>query len=132
MKLSHELKRIRLHLARSKEFPSGSAHHGYEFVAPLDERGHIDLRLWHKYREHCGVHRFWGDDDSNGRLLHKPGGAEHARWVFHYGPAPDEDDDEPGFRFGSHVFAPGEYVSIRDHDNEETHTFKVVSVQPAA
>jgi len=131
-KPSHELKRIRLNLARSKEFPSGSAHHGYEFVAPLDARGHIDPQLWHKYREHCGVRRFWGEDEMIGRLLHKPGGAEHAQWVFHYGPAPDEDDDEAGYRFGAHVFAPGEYVSVRDHDNAETHTFKVVSVQPAA
>ena len=36
MRRSRVLKRIRLHLARSKDFPSGSAHHGYEFVAPLD------------------------------------------------------------------------------------------------
>jgi hypothetical protein len=34
--LPHEFKRIRLELARSKEFPEGSATHGYEFVAPLD------------------------------------------------------------------------------------------------
>lgn len=30
MTLSHTLKRIRLNLARSKEFPSGSSRHGYE------------------------------------------------------------------------------------------------------
>jgi len=30
------LKRIRLELARSKEFPDGSTAHGYEFVAPVD------------------------------------------------------------------------------------------------
>ena len=35
MRRSRVLKRIRLHLARSKDFPSGSAHHGYE-AAPLD------------------------------------------------------------------------------------------------
>ena len=40
--LPHVLKRIRLNLARSKEFPTGSAQHGYEFVAPLDQNGHID------------------------------------------------------------------------------------------
>jgi hypothetical protein len=40
MALPHVLKRIRLHLARAKEFPSGSASHGYEFVAPLDSKGH--------------------------------------------------------------------------------------------
>src|SRR5205807_6172948 len=53
--LPHVLKRIRLNLARSKEFPSGSDEHGYEFVAPLDADGHIDVELWRKYREHCGV-----------------------------------------------------------------------------
>jgi hypothetical protein len=37
MTLPHILKRIRLELARSKEFPMGSANHGYEFVAPLDD-----------------------------------------------------------------------------------------------
>jgi hypothetical protein len=31
--LPHVLKRIRLNLARSKDFPAGSAKHGYEFVA---------------------------------------------------------------------------------------------------
>jgi hypothetical protein len=78
MMLPHALKRIRLHLARSKEFPSGSASHGYEFVAPLDRKGHIDPHLWQKHREHCGVRRFWnGTDEQIGRLLHKAGGAEY-------------------------------------------------------
>ena len=130
MTLPHALKRIKLHLARSKDFPSGSASHGYEFVAPLDAKGHIDPQLWQKYREHCGVRRFWNDDDEQiGRLVHKPGGAEHARWVFDYDTA-RSDDDESGYRFGGHAFAPGEYVSIRD-DDEELHTFRVVTVEPA-
>ncbi len=130
MTLPHTLKRIRLHLARSKEFPSGSGRHGYEFVAPLDQKGHIDAQLWQKYREHCGVRRFWsGDADQIGRLVHKPGGAEHARWVFDYDTR-TTDDDEAGYRFGGHVFAPGEYVSIRD-DDDELHTFQVVSVESA-
>ena len=30
------LKLIRLELARTKEYPEGSAAHGYEFTAPLD------------------------------------------------------------------------------------------------
>ena len=41
--LPHNFKRIRLNLARSKEFPQGSSRHGYEFVAPLDAQGHIDV-----------------------------------------------------------------------------------------
>jgi hypothetical protein len=131
MTLPHVLKRIVLHLARSKQFPEGSARHGYEFVAPLDAKGHIDPHLWHQHKDHCRVRRFWaGEDDMVGRLVHKPGGAEHARWVFDYDPG-SENDDESGYRFGAHAFAPGEYVSIRDEDGE-THTFQIVSVQPAA
>jgi hypothetical protein len=128
--LPHVLKRIRLNLARSKEFPLGSEKHGYEFVAPLDADGHISPELWRKYREHCGVRRFWeGEDDEFGRLLHKSGGAEHARWVFDYDETAEEDD-EAGYRFGDHIFRPGEYVSIRG-DEGVMHTFQVVSVEPA-
>jgi hypothetical protein len=128
-KLPHELKRIRLNLARSREFPAGSAQRGYEFVAPLDADGHIDARLWRQHREHCGVRRFWDDEEEFGKLVHKPGGNEHSRWVFDYDDSADEDD-EAGYRFGSHAFRPGEYVSIRDEDGA-MHTFQVVSVESA-
>ncbi|NVO14279.1 MAG: hypothetical protein HXX10_09615 [Rhodoplanes sp.] len=128
--LPHALKRIRLNLARSKDYPLGSATHGYEFVAPLRPDGHIDPELWRKQREHCRVRRFWGaEDDEIGRLVHKPGGPEHARWVFDYDETA-EDDDEAGYRFGAHAFLPGEYVSIRDEDGE-MRTFQVVTVEPA-
>ena len=131
MPLQHELKRIRLNLARSKEFPSGSEQRGYEFVAPLDRNGHIDPVLWRKYRDRCRVRRFWpGSDDEAGHLVHQPGGAQHASWAFHYDGTPKEDD-EAGYRFGTHVFVPGEYVSIKDHDNDEIHTFRVASVESA-
>jgi hypothetical protein len=124
------LKQIRLELARSKEFPLGSSSHGYEFVAPLDKHGHIDTALWSRYREQCRVGRFWdGKDDEIGRLTRLPGGDEHARWVFDYDSS-RRDDDEVGYRFGAHIFAPGEYVSVRDDDGE-THTFQVKSVQTA-
>jgi len=128
--LPHVLKRIRLNLARSKEFPAGSSRHGYEFVAPLDATGHIDVEQWRKHRDHCGVRRFWGGEpDEFGHLIHRPGGKDHAGWVFDYeGTA--EEDEEAGFRFASHAFAPGEYVSIRDEDGD-SHTFQVVSVEPA-
>lgn len=127
--LPHSFKRIRLDLARSKAFPIGSVDHGYEFVAPLGPDGRIDPEQWRANREHCRVRRFWGDEEELGFLVHKPGGPEHARWVFDYD-ATAEDDDESGFRFGEHAFAPGEYVSIRDEDGE-MHTFQVISVEPA-
>src|ERR1039458_9826671 len=99
--LPHTFKRIRLNLARSKEFPKGSKLHGYEFVAPLDDKGHIDVKLWQSQREHCRGRRFW-----------------------------EGDDDESGYRFGAHAFRPGEYVSIRNEDGE-MHTYQVVTVEPA-
>src|SRR5665648_543474 len=78
--LPHTFKRIRLNLARSKEFPQGSERHGYEFVAPLDDKNHIDAKLWQGNREHCRVRRFWeGEDDEIGFLVHRPGGPEHVR-----------------------------------------------------
>jgi hypothetical protein len=74
-----DLNRILLTLARSREFPDGSSRHGYDFIAPLDPEGHIDPILWKKCRDYCRVRRFWvGEDDEVGRLVHKPGGAEHA------------------------------------------------------
>jgi hypothetical protein len=131
MTLPRSLKRIRLHLARSKEFPEGSARHGYEFVAPLDAKGHIDAALWRQHRDNCRVRRFWNDEPEQiGRVLHKPGGAEHARWVFDYDES-RSDDDEAGYRFGAHAFVPGEYVSITEDDGD-VHTFRVVSVEAAA
>jgi len=128
--LPHVFKRIRLNLARSKEFPVGSSRHGYEFVAPLDDKGHIDPEQWRQHREYCRVRRFWGGEpDEIGRLIYKPGGPEHSRWVFDYDETAEEDD-EAGYRFASHAFVPGEYVSIRDEDGE-MHTFQVATVQPA-
>lgn len=122
------LKRIRLNLARSRDFPEGSARHGYEFVAPLDAGGHIDLAAWKLKRNACSVRRFWGDEAPEaGHLVHRAGGSQGATWVFDYQQGAS-DDDEAGFRFGDHAFQPGEYVSIRDEDGD-LHTFRVVTVE---
>ena len=40
----------------------------------------------------------------------------------------DDEDDEAGYRFNTHPFRPGEYVSIKDDDGD-LHTFQVVTVQ---
>lgn len=119
----HILSKIRLNLARSHDYPNGSAHHGYEFVAPLSEDGHIDATKWKEHRDRCRVRRFWeGEEEDIGHLVHKPGGS----WAFTYDIEGDEDD-EAGYRFGLHAFVPGEYVSIRDEDGD-MHTFQVVTV----
>jgi hypothetical protein len=125
----HPLKRIRLDLARSKEQPNGSSSCGYELVAPLDPAGLLDVEAWKELRDRCSVRRFWrGEEDKIGRLTHKAGGSEGARWVFDYDDS-RRDDDEAGYRLGAHVFVPGEYVTLSDQDS--THTFRVVAVESA-
>jgi hypothetical protein len=120
------LKKIRLELARDREHPEGSSRHGYEFVGPLDEEGRLDPVLWRKYRDRCRVRRFWqGEADEMGHLVRKRGG----HWAFHYDVQSDADDDECGYRLANHLFTPGEYVSIREHDDDVLRTFRVVRVE---
>lgn len=117
------LKRVRLELARTPDFPEGSAAHGYELVAPLDSKGHLDTAAWKTVKAACTVRRFWaGQDDELGTLVHTRGG-----WAFSY--APGEDDDEPVFRLDRHQFAPGEYVTVTEHDGV-ARPFRVVDVGP--
>lgn len=118
------LTRIRLELARGPGFPDGSARHGYEFVAPLDDAGHLDAAGWRAARDRCRVRRFWGAEaDDVGHLVHRGSG-----WFFHYDVAGDEDD-EAGFKLAQHSFNLGDYVSIRD-DEGELRTFRVVAADP--
>jgi hypothetical protein len=118
------LSRIRLELARTPQFPEGSTTHGYEFVAPLYDDGHLDGDQWRKVRDACSVRRFWrGQDDEHGFLIHRRNGS----WAFSY--RPGEDDDEPIFRFDRHAFVQGEYVTVTEHDGI-ARPFRVVWVKP--
>ncbi len=118
------LKLIRLELARTEDHPDGSHKHGYEFTAPLAANGHLDDAGWTEFGQVCTVLRFWGDDeaDEHGQLIRTSGG----RWAFSY--EPGDDDDEPIFRFGDHVFKAGEYVSITEHDGV-ARPFRIVWVK---
>jgi hypothetical protein len=116
------LKRIRLELARTSEFPNGSSLHGYEFTAPLDAKGHLDPEGWSRNKAACTVRRFWEKaDDEAGTLIHRRDG----KWAFSY--RPGDEDDEPIFRFDTHKFVVGEYVSVTEHDGVER-PFKVVDI----
>src|SRR5271165_3107893 len=96
------LKKIRLELARTSDHPEGSAACGYEFTAPLDAAGKLDPHKWAQEKGKCVVRRFWqGADDEHGMLVHGRGG----HWMFSY--RAGQEDDEPIFRLGSHVFKPG-------------------------
>jgi hypothetical protein len=120
------LRKVRLELARTAEFPEGSAQRGYEFVAPLTDDGHLDGRGWRARRQTCTVHRFWaGEDDAYGRLVRHRG----HHWAFHYEHTGD-GEEEPIFRFDRDRFVAGEYVSITEHDGVQR-TFRVAEVLPA-
>jgi hypothetical protein len=56
--------------------------------------------------------------------MHKRGNV----WAFHYDIHGDPTHDEAGFRFDSHAFIPGEYVSIKEQDGV-LRAFRVVSVR---
>jgi hypothetical protein len=116
---------VRLELARDHDYPEGSSSHGYEFRAPLNNQGHIDEEAWREHKGHCRVWRFWeGEDEEFGHLVHQRDG-----WAFHYDIQGDEGNDEAGFRFDTHSFNEGDYVTLREHDGEDR-TFRVVSVRP--
>jgi len=116
------LKRIHLELARDHDFPDGSRERGYELIAPLDDSDHLAANEWREQREKCRVRRFWAGEEEHGKLVHRPGGT----WAIDYDPK-STADDEPGFRFDKHKFAPGEYVSLKEHDGV-MRTFRIVSV----
>jgi hypothetical protein len=125
------LQRILLHLARTHDFPDGSSRHGYDLVAPLDSDGRLNGVEWGGKRARCRVRRFWGGEpDRHGLLVHRPGGAEGATWIIDYDQN-RSDDDEAGYRLGTHTFRAGDYVSIRG-DSGDMKTFKVADVQPVA
>ena len=79
------LRKVTLNAARSKEFPEGSIRHGYDFVAPLTDDGHIDLEAWKQHRGECFAHRFWGNEPSmRGLLVHHAGGRGGSTWAFEW------------------------------------------------
>jgi len=119
------LMRVRLELSRSSAFPQGSSSHGYEFVVPLNQDGHIDASAWKKFKDKCRVTRFWGDSpEENGTLRHVGHG-----WRFDYDKS-DDADDELFFKLDKHALSPGEYVSITEHDGVQR-PFRVMMVTPA-
>jgi hypothetical protein len=119
------LKRVRLELARGRDFPDGSTRHGYELVLPLGAQGRLDRAAWEDAPEVCTAHRFWeGEADAVGELVHP----DARDWAFSY--EPGDGDDELVPRLDEHVLRLNEYLSIRTHDGE-IRTFRVVLVEPA-
>jgi hypothetical protein len=124
------MRRIRLERARAKGHAEGDPGEGYVIVAPLDESGHLSAEGWRIQRALCFVHRMEGSDIAErGLLAHRAGGPAGGTWVFDYDPR-FTGEEEAGFHFESHVFTPGEYVSIRNAEGAVV-TYRVASVDPA-
>jgi len=116
------LKVVTLELARNPGQPAGDRDHGYVFRAPLDADGHFDRVQWAAMKQFCTVRRVEkGLEAESGLLILNRRG----EWVFSY--APGDEDDETLFRLAEHRFAPGEYVSITEHDGVQR-TFKVTAI----
>jgi hypothetical protein len=115
------MRTVRLEVARSHEFPEGSAAHGYELHVPLTAASTLDRDGWMHNRQTCSFRRFWGDEEDHGQLLHRAHG-----WALSF--APEGSEIEAIFRADDHRFVVGEYVSIKERDGV-TRTFKVTSVK---
>lgn len=116
------LKCIRLELARDPDFPEGSRERGYEFAAPLDERGRLQPGEWRANRVRCRVKRL------------RPGGAVEVGslvwrdgvWAFDCS-VDDDGTVRMGFKLSTHRFVPGEYIAFRE-GNGVQRIFRVARV----
>ncbi|SIN60782.1 hypothetical protein SAMN02745824_0741 [Parasphingorhabdus marina DSM 22363] len=113
-------KTIRLELARTSDYPNGSAAHAYVFRVPLDEAGYIEPEALKEAEKRPEVRRFWrGEPDQKGVVI-----ASAKGWAFSY--RAGDDDDETIFRLKDHPLQVGEYLTITETDGSEL-PFKVVS-----
>ena len=115
---------VRMELGRTADAPAGDSRHGYEFVAPLNREGHLDIAEWSTQKGRCGVRAFRpGQTERRGLLRHVGRG-----WRFDYIPG-RTDDDEPFFKLDRHVIAPGFYVTITEEDGI-ARPFRIIAVEP--
>jgi hypothetical protein len=81
-------KNVRIELARTSDFPQGSASRAYLLRLPLDENGAIDEHAIQSDPAHATVRRFWPSErDRSGRIVATPEG-----WAVRYDPG-DADGD---------------------------------------
>lgn len=115
-------KSIRLELARTPEFPNGSASRAYLLRLPLDEEGLIDEAVLKRSPARATVRRHWPNEpDLSGYVIRAGGG-----WAFSY--RPGEDDDEQVFHLENHPIRIGEYLTLTEPDGERL-PFRVTSLK---
>ena len=112
-------KLVRLELARTPEYPAGSASRAYMLRLPLRVDGLIDEAAIAASPGRASVRRFWPNEpDQQGYLIRKGKG-----WAFSY--ALGEDDDEGLYHLESHPIRLGEYVTLTEPDGRRL-PFRVV------
>jgi hypothetical protein len=118
-------KSIRLELARTKEFPEGSASRAYLLRLPMDEDGIINEPEHRALPAQATVRRFWPNQpDLSGYVIRTPNG-----WAFSY--RKGEEDDEAIFHLETHPIRVGEYLTLTEPDGQRL-PFRVASVKPLA
>lgn len=116
-------KLVRLELARTPEYPAGSASRAYMLRLPLRDDGLIDEAAMAASPAMASVRRFWPNEpDQRGYLIRKGPG-----WAFSY--AVGEDDDEDVYHLDSHPIRLGEYVTLTEPDGRSL-PFRVVRAEP--
>jgi hypothetical protein len=116
-------KNIRLELARTKEFPQGSASRAYLLRLPLDDDGLINETELRALPARATVRRFWPNEpDMAGYVIRTPRG-----WAFSY--RVGEEDDEAIFHLETHHLCTGEYITLTEPDGRQF-PFRVASVDP--
>jgi hypothetical protein len=114
---------VRLELARTAEFPEGSASRAYMLRVPLDAAGLIDAKALAKRPAMGTVRRFWPNEpDQTGYLIHNGEG-----WSFSY--AIGDDDDEKVYHLEGHPLRTGNYVTITEPDGSR-YPFRVARSHP--
>lgn len=114
-------KSIRLELARTSEFPEGSASRAYLLRLPLDEQGLIDECELKRSPALATVHRYWPSErDLSGYVIRTPKG-----WAISY--EPGEEDDETVFHLETHPIRVGEYITLTEPDGRQL-PFRVSSL----
>jgi hypothetical protein len=114
---------IRLELARTPDFPEGSASRAYLLRLPLNERNLIDEHTLRGMPSLATARRYWPNEpDMSGYVVKTSRG-----WAISY--APGEDDDETVFHLETHPLSEGEYITLTEPDGQQL-PFKIASVLP--
>jgi hypothetical protein len=99
---------IRLELARTPEFPEGSASRAYMLRVPLGPDGLIDGAEMARHPAMATVRRFWPNEPDQTGYLIRSGG----EWAFSY--ALGDEDDEKLYHLRAHPLRLGDYVTITE------------------